>query len=185
MNKSPSSRAGRGGVSLAARGRSSARLAAVQALYQVDVTGAPLDGVLRDILQSRVGGLALADDPDQEREIPVPLIEANAELLTSLVRGTVERREDIDRMIDGALSAEWSAERLELVVRQILRAGTFELLERSDIPMRVVISEYVDVAHAFYGGPEPKLVNAVLDRLARLLRPGETTERRPEHDPPQ
>lgn len=177
MSKSPSSGAGTDGVSHSARRRSSARLAAVQALYQVEVTEAPLDGVLKDILQNRVGGLALTDDPDTEQEVSVPLIEVNGDLLSALVRGVMERREDIDRMIDSALSDDWSAGRLELIVRQILRAGTFELLERSDIPMRVVISEYVDVAHAFYGGPEPKLVNAVLDRLARLLRPGESAER--------
>ncbi|MEO5373271.1 MAG: transcription antitermination factor NusB [Alphaproteobacteria bacterium] len=155
------------------RRRSAARLGAVQALYQAEVTGAGVETVLKDFRPRRLAGEALTDDPETEREVAVPLVEPDFDLLAAIVRGATARREDLDGMIAGALSADWTPERLELIIRSILRAGTFELLERGDVPLRVVITEYVDVAHAFYGGPEPGLVNAVLDRIGRLVRPDE------------
>lgn len=153
-----------------ARRRSAARLAAVQALYQVDITGAPPDAIIRDILERRIANLALTEDMESEREVPVLLMEPDAPLLLVVVHAAVTRARDIDMMIDSTLSSEWNPGRLETVVRCILRAGVGELLERPDVPVRVVISEYVDVTHAFYSGSEPGLVNAVLDRLSRHLR---------------
>lgn len=163
-----------------ARRRSAARLAAVQALYQIDITGAPPDSIIRDILARRIADLALTEDTEGEREVPVPLMEPDASLFSVVVHAAVTHTRDIDLMIDRALSAEWNPERLETIVRCILRAGISELLERLDVPVRVVISEYVDVAHAFYSGAEPGLVNAVLDRLSRHLRAHEFD--RPEGD---
>lgn len=165
------------------RRRSAARLAAVQALYQVDVTAADVDTVIKDFRQRGMGGHAFADDPDTEREVSVPLVEPDFELMAAIVGGVTRRREDLDGILAGALSADWTPERLELIVRAILRAGAFELLERGDVPLRVVITEYVDVAHAFYGGPEPGLVNAVLDRIGRLVRPDDAGTRRGAGDP--
>lgn len=160
---------------MASRRRSAARLAAAQALYQADLTGATADSVLRDLRQGRLGGHALTEDPESERETAVPLVDADSELLGTIVAAALSRLDDIDGMIAGALATGWSPDRLEPVVRSVLRAGVAELLERPDVPARVVITEYVDVAHAFYAGPEPGLVNAVLDRLARLLRPADFT----------
>ena len=91
-------------------------------------------------------------------------------MLTDTVRGALAQRKAIDEMIGDALSKDWSLERLESVLRAILRAGAFELTTRADIPPKVTISEFVDVAHAFYTGSEPGLVNAVLDRIARAAR---------------
>jgi N utilization substance protein B len=81
-----------------------------------------------------------------------------------------ERLDEIDPLIVGALSADWPMERVELVIRMVLRAGVYELLARPDAPPAVIINEYVDVTHAFYGGNEPGFVNGVLDRIARAVR---------------
>jgi N utilization substance protein B len=156
-----------------------ARLAAVQALYQSELTGASADTVIHDFLDHGVGATAFqgSGDKDDPTETEVPLHEIDAELFASTVRGALERRIDLDKMIGGALSEGWTVERLEAVMRAILRAGAYELSARSDIPPRVSISEYVDVAGAFYGGSEPGLVNAVLDRIARVVRGGEIGNR--------
>ncbi len=147
------------------RHRSAARLAAVQALYEMDMAGAAADPVLGEFLLSRwtntengggdkMGGLA---EPD-------------GELLLALVHGVGERSQELDGLIAPALSDKWTMERLETILRAVLRAGAFELLTLPNVPARVVISEYVDVAHAFFSRGEPGLVNSVLDNLAHKLR---------------
>lgn len=139
--------------------RSAARLACVQALYEIDVSGASSDPVLREFLTDRwknTGNGLTAAEPD-------------GPFLADLVRGVCTQSLRLDREINAALD-EWTLERLEILLRAILRAGAFELAERPDIPSRVVINEYVDVAHAFFAGKETALVNAVLDRLSRTLR---------------
>ena len=153
--------------------RSAARLAAVQALYQIEMTGAAPEATIQDILERRIASQALMEDGEGEREISVPLIEPDSAIFSVLVRAAATRLPAIDGMIDEALSAGWTPERLEIIVRCILRVGIGEVLERPDVPVRVVITEYVDVAHAFYSGSEPGLINAVLDRLGRRLRPHE------------
>ena len=143
--------------------RSAARLAAVQALYEMDIAGASSDGILRDFLDARwadPGGDAAAEfggDVDNG-------------LFTKIVRGVSGDLGAIDDMVAGALSSDWTVARLEVLVRALLRAGTFELAKSGQVPSKVVISEYVDVARAFFSGGEPGLVNGVLDRLARVLR---------------
>ncbi|HIJ63339.1 MAG TPA: transcription antitermination factor NusB [Rhodospirillaceae bacterium] len=144
-----------------ARERSSARLAAVQALYLMDMTGAPVDKVLDDFLHHGLGG-----EPEAEERLAIP----DPLLFTDILRGAVERGQDLDAMVGQALSGDWSVERLENILRAILRAGAYELTARPDVPMKVVISEYVDLAYAFYSGPEPGLVNAVLDRIGKVVR---------------
>jgi N utilization substance protein B len=146
-----------------ARKRSNARLAAVQALYQIDLSGSQPAAVIAEFLKHRLGREI---DGDQYGE-------ADTALFGDIVEGTVARLPDLDRAISGALTPDWPLERLETVLRAILRAGTYELLARSDVPARVAISEYLDVAHAFFTGKEPGLVNGVLDRLAHVLRPGD------------
>lgn len=143
--------------------QSAARLAAVQALYQTDHSGARPDDVLEEFLRFRLG-----DSFDTAHDVA-----PSKSLFTQIVRGVADRRAALDEMIGGALSGKWSAERLEYILRAILRAGAYELEARSNTPARVVITEYVDVAHAFYDGQEPALVNGVLDRIARALRPAE------------
>lgn len=143
--------------------RSAARLAAVQALYQIEMGGGGAEDAIDDFLHRRHGAAAaegerLAMDPDA---------------FATLVRGVVARRAEIDAQIDGALEKGWRVGRLERVLRAVLRAGCYELLAAPEVPARVVIDEYIEIARAFFGRTEPALVNGVLDRLARTLRPDE------------
>ena len=138
-----------------------ARVLAVQALYQKDLTGAATDAILLEFLQHRV--------PDTWR-VSSDLAARDQQLFTDIVQGVGGSATDLDAAISNALSREAGSGRLEVLLRAILRCGAFELRDRSNVAVAVIINEYVDIAHAFYGGKEPALVNAVLDRLARTLR---------------
>ncbi|SDG91781.1 transcription antitermination factor NusB [Roseospirillum parvum] len=157
--------------------RSMARLNAVQALYGLAVSEAAVDDVLLQFLpqrlgDERLGGASIEEDPDTGDETDVSLGEPDSALLIRLVRGVCERRDDLDRLIGGALTGDWTLARLELTVLCLLQAGVWELLAHAEVPSKVVITEYVELARAFYAGPEPAMVNAVLDRLARTVREG-------------
>jgi N utilization substance protein B len=147
--------------------RSQARLAAVQALYQMDLAETDLAAVIEEFKAHRLG-----IDSDNGTGA-----EADAEHFAGVLRGVVRRQREIDPMIDQQLAEGWRLTRIDSIVRAILRAAAFELIELKDVPPRVVISEYIDVAHAFFEGDEPRVVNGVLDALARKLRPGELPER--------
>lgn len=161
--------------------RSAARLAAVQALYEMDMVDAEADAVLEEFLQKRwrpgEGGGQAPGGNEKDREErsgeDAPLTEPDPEWLGDLVRGVASGREELDGLIGPALLGEWTVDRLEALLRVILRAGTYELKSKPDIPAAVVISEYLDVAHAFFEGGETNMVNGVLDHLARDLRAGE------------
>ena len=143
--------------------KSAARLAAVQALYQMDVGGTSLDDVLAEFESWRLG---------QELD-GIRYRDADPAFFEALVSGVVERQRELDPKIHMALVAGWPLTRLDVTLRAILRSATLELLSRPDVPARVVISEYVDVAKAFFDGDEPRIVNGVLDNLAHQLRPRE------------
>jgi len=147
----------------AGRRRTAARLAAVQALYQIEIADAPVEAVIREFVNFRLG-----HEGDDER-----LGDADPAFFTALVRGVAARAAAIDPLIRAALTPDWPLERLEAVLRAIVRAGAYELADCADVPAAVVISEYLDIGHAFFAGKEPGLVNGVLDRLARELRPDE------------
>ncbi len=159
----PPKRPAGGGRPKGSARRSAARLAAVQALYQTDHSGARPDAVLEEFLRFRLG-----DSFDTEHDAA-----PDKNLFTEIVRGVSVRRQSLDDMISAALTETWPLGRLEYILRAILRAGAYELEARPGTPARVVITEYVDVAHAFYDGQEPGMVNGLLDRLARTLRPDE------------
>ena len=142
------------------RSRSAARLAAVQALYQQEMEGTPVPQLLHEFHQHRLG--ATIDD--------VTYAEAEATFFDDLVKGVMARHTEIDESISARLSSGWSLERLDKPMRQILRAGTYELLARADVPTGTVISEYVDVAHAFYDKREAGFVNGLLDGVAKAVR---------------
>ena len=142
---------------------SAARLAAVQALYQMDIAGDGIEDVVAEFLTHR-----LADWTEDGQSI-----DADTDLFATLTRGAGARRDDIDALIVGALAEGWTIQRLELLLRAVLRVGTYELMARPETPAKVVIDEYIDVAHAFFGKGPPGFVNGVLDRLAHDLRPGE------------
>ena len=147
---------------LSGQRRSAARLVAVQALYQLELAGGTPDQAIEQAQEIAHG----VEDDQGEVEFVGP----DPSLINDLVHGVVDRCADIDPMIDVALSDQRSVDRLETLLRITLRAGAYELLVRSDIDPPVVISEYVDIAKAFFSNKEPALVNGVLDRLARTLR---------------
>lgn len=150
--------------------RSSARIAAVQALYEMDMTDASADPILTEFMAER-WQRAGQDDPDASQDTAsAQLPPFNHELLSEIVNGVAGNTAELDQHIGGALSDNWTVERLEVLVRSVLRAGTFELLHKIDVPVRVVINEYMDVAHSFFSGTEPGLINGVLDKLAREIR---------------
>ena len=144
-------------------GRSLARVAAVQALYQMDMAATDLNDVIREFETHR---FAAAEQAAGAGEI-------DAQFFADILRGVVRRQRDIDPAIDEQLATGWRLERVDSILRAILRSGAFEFLERRDVPARVVINEYIEVAHDFFDGDEPKVVNGVLDRLARRYRPAE------------
>ena len=148
--------------------RSRARLAAVQALYQMDLAETDVGNVMAEFKAH-----LLAEEDGEEGSGP----EADPAHFARVLKGVVARQRELDPMIDTQLAEGWRLVRIDSIVRAILRAGAFELMEMTDVPVRVVISEYIDVAHAFFEGDEPKVVNGVLDQLARKLRPGELPER--------
>ena len=146
------------------RRRSVARLAAVQALYQLALNpGLDPVSVVGEFIHHRLG-----------REIDGEQYgEADEKLFADLVRGVERRHERLDETISAALSEEWPLSRLQTILRLILEAGAYELAYRPDIPPRVTLDEYVTIAHAFFDGKEPVLANGVLNRLARALRAAE------------
>ena len=143
--------------------RAAARLSAVQALYQMEVTGKGVDEIRIEFEAFWIG-----HEVEGARYKP-----AEIALFRDILSGVLADQVSLDRLADDTLSRDWPLRRVEAVVRAILRAGTYELKKRKDIPARVVIKEYTDIAAAFYDREEVGLVNAVLDALARLLRTGE------------
>lgn len=140
--------------------RSAARMAAVQALYQMELSGSGVVDTTVEFERFWIG-------KEIEGLTFKPVEDA---FFRDLVAGVVREQKTVDRRVDEALAAGWPLKRIETVLRAILRVATFELLFRKDVPPRVTITEYVDVARAFYDDDEPGLVNAVLDTLARSDR---------------
>jgi N utilization substance protein B len=139
------------------KSRSVARLAAVQALYQMEVSGAGVEAVVREFSDHRFGV-----DMEGSR-----LAEADEAFFGEIVRGVVSDQMAIDQAIAHHLAKGWRLERIDATLRAILRAGAYELLQRPDVPREVAIDEYVELAKSFFEGPEPGFVNAALDAIAR------------------
>ncbi len=143
--------------------RGAARLAAVQALYQMDIAGTGLNDILAEFESHWIG-----------REVEgAQYLPAEAAFFRDVVSGVVRDQRKLDPLIDMVLAQGWPLKRIEAIMRAVLRAGAYELDHRSDVPARVVVAEYVDVANAFVDRDETGMVNAVLDQLARQLRAGE------------
>jgi transcription antitermination protein NusB len=140
--------------------RSAARLAAVQALYQLEMEGTPMAQLLHEFHEHRLG--ATIEDVTYAR--------AEVDFFNDVVKGVDARRDEIDAHIAAKLSEGWSIDRLDRPMRQIIRAGTYELIARNDLPAGVIINEYVDVADAFYAKREKGFVNGVLDAIAKAVR---------------
>ena len=140
--------------------RGAARLVAVQALYQMELSGT---GVLEIV--SEYENYRLGQEIDGEQ-----YLKADASWFRSIVAGVVKDQRNLDPVIADSLIEGWPLSRLDATIRAILRAGVFEIIERKDVPTAVIVTEYVEIAHAFFDEDEPKLVNAVLDAVARKLR---------------
>ena len=141
--------------------RTAARLAAVQAVYQMELVEAGAEEVIEEFVEHRFG--------------PEPQ-EADEEFFAALVRGVPERQREIDKAVAACLSANWTLTRVDSILRAILRAGVYELIARPDVPAKVVIDEYVELAHDFFSGDETSFANAALDKLARIKRAAEFGE---------
>ena len=142
------------------RARAAARLAAVQALYQHEMEGTAIPALLHEFHQHRLG--ATIED--------VEYAEADIAFFDDVVKGAAARVAEIDALIAAKLSSGWTLERLDKPMKAILRAGTYEILARNDVPVAAAISEYVDVAHAFYEKRESGFVNGLLDAIAKDVR---------------
>jgi N utilization substance protein B len=145
--------------------RSVARLAAVQALYQMEVSGAGAESVIREFAEHRFD----RDLPAEGGE-SVTLAAADEAFFGALVRGVVANQGEIDVAVARRLASGWRLERLDATVRAILRAGAYELAHRPDVPIEVAIDEYVELAKSFFEGPEPGFVNGALDAVAQDVR---------------
>ena len=146
--------------------RGAARLAAVQALYQMDIGGAGINDIFAEFESHWLG-----NEVEGDQYLP-----AEEAFFRDVVAGVLRDQNKLDPLIDDALSKGWPLARIEAILRAVMRAGSYELEHRKDIPARVIISEYVDVAHAFVEGDETGMVNAVLDQIARQFRTDEFTK---------
>lgn len=142
------------------KARAAARLAAVQALYQHEMEATPLAGLLDEFHRHRLGAEI---DEDQYAQADVAFFD-------DVVKGVIARRDEIDALLSGKLAQGWALARLDKTMLQILRAGAYELMARPDVPTAAVITEYVDVAHAFFDPREAKFVNGVLDAVGKAVR---------------
>jgi N utilization substance protein B len=153
-------------------GRSAARLAAVQALYQMELTGIGSEEAVFEFTEHRFG-----TEPETGTAG-----EVDVEFFGAIVRGVPAHQEEIDAGIAKVLSEDWRLSRIDSILRATLRAGAFELIAARDVPAKVVIDEYVEVSHAFFSGDEPSFVNAALDKLAHRKRAAEFGEPPPDDE---
>ncbi|TAJ73140.1 MAG: transcription antitermination factor NusB [Phenylobacterium sp.] len=147
--------------------RSVARLAAVQALYQMEVSSIGVESVIREFTEHRFDRALEGVEGEGDT-----LASADEGFFAELVRGVVSEQKRVDAAIARRLAENWRLERLDATVRAILRAGAYELANRPDVPTEVAIDEYVEVAKSFFEGTEPGFVNGALDAVARDVRPG-------------
>ena len=150
------------------RPRTAARVAAVQALFQSEQAQTGAETVIEEFIRHRLGALP-GDGGYEEGRVP----DAHVPLFAAIVRLATREQDRIDTLIVEVLPVDWPIARLDPVLRALLRAGTAELTMRDGPPARVVINEYLDVAHGFFDGDVPRMANGVLDRIARQLRPQE------------
>lgn len=155
--------------------RTAARLAAVQALYQMDLAGTDLNDVIEEFISQRMSDEANEDhaSSDEDKASHVDLSGADKQFFSDVLRSVVRRQREIDPLIDDQLATGWRLVRVDSILRATLRAGVCELIERADVPVRVVINEYINVARYFFSEDEPRVVNGVLDKIARKVRTAE------------
>jgi len=171
--------------------RSAARLAAVQALYQMDVAGTDLNDVLIEFQTNYFSGAEIGGDKDAAPEPVSNVADSDDEDAKSnslqldhgyfedILKGILKSQTALDPLIDEHLRSGWRLNRIDSTLRAILRAGAYELQSRHELSVGLIIDEYLNIAHAFFEGDEPKVVNAVLDKLAKSIRTDGTGEDKP------
>lgn len=150
--------------------RTVSRMAAVQALYQMDLAGTDAGEVIAQFLARKPESEGRNTEAGGEVEALTSLDGGDPTFFADVVKGVVRRQREIDPLVDQQLRTGWRLVRVDSILRAILRAGVFELLERSDVPARVTINEHINIAKAFFEADEPKVVNGVLDRIAHKVR---------------
>jgi len=152
--------------------KSSARLAAVQANYMIAVGQLPVDEVIEDFVQGKIGRVAIIEEPEKQdnNESFVELGPIDTEYFTKLVRGTQSHKEDLEKSLNRFLHGQWAYEKMNTMMQSLLLSAVYELSATNDVDTKVIIQEYVDLAYAFFNKNEPKMVNALLDQIAHAIR---------------
>lgn len=150
--------------------RTVSRMAAVQALYQMDLAGTDAGEVIEQFMAAKPIPAGAEGEADGEADALTSLEGGDTTFFADVVKGVVRRQREIDPLVDQQLRTGWRLVRVDSILRAILRGGVFELLERTDVPARVTINEYINIAKAFFEEDEPKVVNGVLDRIAHKVR---------------
>lgn len=156
-------------VSAKIKMKSGARLAAVQANYMIALGQLPVDEVIEDFIQGKVGRFALEENGENEEKL-VELGPIDTEYFEKLVRGAQSRKEELEKSLNHYLHGEWSYERMNGTMQALLLSAVYELSATSDVDTKILIQEYVDLAYAFFSKNEPKMVNALLDQIAHAIR---------------
>ncbi len=152
------------------RMKSSARLAAVQAMYMIEFGQEPVDQVIRDFVNGDVGRYVIEEDCEHDKEKMLEIAELDTNYFATLVRGVSSNKEELEKSISHYLLEGWSFERMDGTLRSLLLCAVYELAHTLDVDAKVLIQEYVDLAYAFFSKNEPKMVNALLDQIAREIR---------------
>lgn len=150
--------------------KSSARLASVQANYMIALSGLSVDEVIEDFVQGKVGRVAIVDDENENDEKFVELGPIDSEYFEKLVRGIQTRKEDLEKSLNQFLHGEWSYDKMNAMMQSLLLSAVYEITTNTDIDVKVLIQEYIDLAYAFFSKNEPKMINALLDQIAHAVR---------------
>ncbi|MBQ4084108.1 MAG: transcription antitermination factor NusB [Alphaproteobacteria bacterium] len=146
-----------------------ARLNAVQALYASAFSDEPIEKTVYQFLNKEIGTRILEEDEDGDERF-IPLADADSVLFTALVKEVGDKKEQLDEIITSSLSEDWEEDRMEFLLRTILRVGLAEFFVQPNLDAPIIINEYVDMTRSFYDGPEIQLVNAVLDKFSKVIR---------------
>ena len=152
------------------RMKSAARLAAVQAMYMIEYGQEPVDQVIKDFINGEVGRYVIEEDIEHDKEQMLEVSELDTNYFATLVRGVSKDKEELEKSISSYLLEGWSFERMDGTLRALLLCAVYELAHTTDVDAKVLIQEYVDLAYAFFTKNEPKMVNALLDQIAREIR---------------
>ena len=150
--------------------RSSSRLAAVQALYQLAFGGKTVDEIARDFAAGNIGREVIDENEDEGTETFVPVMPAEPTLLAGILASYAQNADSINEMINSSLAENRTPESVEMTLRAIWQAGIAELMAYPETPVAIIISEYIDIAKSFYSGAEAKVTNGILDKIAKILR---------------